>query len=504
MTLTRELRTGAAFIVAVFLVLTAFVWGNQRLVHAANVVDIGQILCYVDASGNALDGNTGTFPVFRLNGCGNSSLITDWCPNIPGDQAEDKFPQCDAGNGGGGGGDGGDSSSDLSIQKTVSNASPAPSSTIAYTVAVHNAGPDAAQNVSVTDALPAGVAYVSDDSSGAYDHATGVWAIGALASDATTTLVITVTDEAVSGIVVTNTASITHSDSSDSNGGNNSAEASFTSTADAQGGGGGNPQCSDGIDNDNDGKIDFPADASCTDANDDSEADPSSGGNNSSGGGGGHHHRSSGGSVNNDNQGEVLGAETECPMYLTGYIKYGANNDAGEVAKLQAFLNMYEGNALAVNGTYDRATLAAVNSFQRKYSSDVLEPWGLKGVTGYVYYTTQKQVNTIYCKFQKDFPLSAGQIEEIAYVRAIQPQLHAQRAAGMGTAHKASAAASAAKPAAVPAVGSVVLPGAQSDENATRANTASRTATTAAGAATTTASSTPGWFGKFINWLFGR
>lgn len=33
------------------------------------------------------------------------------------------------------------------------------------------------------------------------------------------------------------------------------------------------PQCSDGIDNDNDGLIDFPADPSCTDALDDSEAD---------------------------------------------------------------------------------------------------------------------------------------------------------------------------------------------------------------------------------------
>ena len=33
------------------------------------------------------------------------------------------------------------------------------------------------------------------------------------------------------------------------------------------------PQCSDGIDNDGDGKIDFPADPGCTDASDDDEAD---------------------------------------------------------------------------------------------------------------------------------------------------------------------------------------------------------------------------------------
>jgi uncharacterized repeat protein (TIGR01451 family) len=380
----------------------------------------------------------------------------------------------------------------------VSNASPTPSSTITYTLSVHNAGPDAAQNVSVNDVLPSGAAYVSDDSSGAYDHATGAWTVGQLASGATSTLVITVTDEAIAGVVVTNSASIAHSDSSDPNSGNNTADVSFTSTAGSQGGGS-TPQCSDGVDNDNDGQIDFPADTDCTDANDNSEAPESSGG--GGGGGGGHHHSGGSGSVNTD-QGEVLGAETECPMYLTGYIKYGANNDAGEVAKLQAFLNTYEANSLQVTGTYDAATLAAVNAFQRKYASDVLAPWGLTGTTGYVYYTTQKEVNTIYCKFQKDFPLSAGQLEEISYVRAIQPQLHAQGISGKGAAH-VGATVSAAKPAS-PAVGSVVLPAAQVDENAAAANSGGKSDNASQTASTANASSTQGWFGKFVHWLFGR
>ncbi len=38
------------------------------------------------------------------------------------------------------------------------------------------------------------------------------------------------------------------------------------------GGGGGNPEYSDGVDNDGDGQIDFPADPNCSSANDDSEA----------------------------------------------------------------------------------------------------------------------------------------------------------------------------------------------------------------------------------------
>ena len=404
------------------------------------------------------------------------------------------------GNGGGGG-----SSSDLSLTKTVSDASPTPSSTITYTIAVHNAGPDAAQNVSVTDTLPAGAAYVSDNGGGAYVSSTGVWTVGTVASDATTTLVITVTNEAVSGIEVKNSASVTHSDGSDSNSGNNSAEASFTSTADNQGGGGGGDaaECADSIDNDNDGQIDFPADTDCTDAGDDSEAGAGVGG----GGGGSGHSRRNGGSgriIGSDNGGgEVLGAQTQqCPMFLTGYIKYGANNDAVEVAKLQVFLNTYEANSLQVTGTYDQATLAAVNAFQRKYAKDVLEPWGLQGVTGYVYYTTQKQVNTIFCKFQKDFPLSAEQLDEISYVREIQPQLRAQGITSMGTARPAAvkAEASPIKPASAPVVGSVVPSIGQTDENATNATSASSSQK----AATSTASSAPGWFGRFVNWLFGR
>ncbi|HEV2723514.1 MAG TPA: hypothetical protein VGV10_02690 [Thermoleophilaceae bacterium] len=45
-----------------------------------------------------------------------------------------------------------------------------------------------------------------------------------------------------------------------------------TDDSEAGGGGGGNPECSDGVDNDGDGQIDFPADPDCSSANDDSEA----------------------------------------------------------------------------------------------------------------------------------------------------------------------------------------------------------------------------------------
>jgi uncharacterized repeat protein (TIGR01451 family) len=540
MTLTRELRTGIALALATLLALTAFVWGNQRPAHAADVPVSGSlILCWI----NQMDGIHPPVPVFNVGDCtgqngtttppvnlpqcadgidNDNDGKTDW--DVPGghgdpgcstptdnNESDDPAPpaQCqdgidndqdnlidladpgcsgpsdnDESNGGGGG-----NSADLSVVKTVSSASPAPSSTITYTITVHNSGLAAAANVAVTDLLPSGVVFVSSDNGTAYASTTGVWTVGSVASGTDMVLNIVATVAATSGVQVSNTASISHSDATDPNNGNDSSTVTFTSTDGGQGGGS-NPQCSDGIDNDNDGQVDYPADSDCTDAQDNNESPESS-----SGGGGGHNHRSSGGSSSNSNNGEVLGAETECPMYLTSYIKYGAANDAGEVAKLQVFLNNFEANSLAVSGTYDQATLAAVRSFQRKYASDVLDPWGLKGTTGYVYYTTQKQINSIYCKFQKDFPLSEGQIEEIAYVRAIQPQLHAQGAASVSPT-AAAGAASASKP--VSAVGSVVLPSTQSDENAADTGNASQTAATA------NASSTPGWFGKFVNWLFGR
>src|SRR5690606_6805789 len=50
--------------------------------------------------------------------------------------------------------------------------------------------------------------------------------------------------------------------------------------------------------------------------------------------------------------------------------------------------------------------------------------WGHTGPTGYVYYTTQKKVNEIYC--QRLFPLNEGQIQEIIAFRALLESLRNQ------------------------------------------------------------------------------
>ncbi|NJN76168.1 MAG: DUF11 domain-containing protein, partial [Synechococcaceae cyanobacterium RL_1_2] len=69
-------------------------------------------------------------------------------------------------------------SADLSLTKTVDNASPNVGDNVVYTVTVNNTGPSDATNVDVTDQLPAGLTYVSDDSGGAYNSGTGVWTVG--------------------------------------------------------------------------------------------------------------------------------------------------------------------------------------------------------------------------------------------------------------------------------------------------------------------------------------
>lgn len=95
-----------------------------------------------------------------------------------------------------------------------------------------------------------------------------------------------------------------------------------------------------------------------------------------------------------------------CPM-LTSYLKYGANNDSVQVAKLQSFLSNYEKMNVKVTGIFDKQTEAAVSAFQTKYSSDIMGPWNKTTGTGYVYITTLKKINQIAC----NIPLTLNMTE---------------------------------------------------------------------------------------------
>lgn len=117
----------------------------------------------------------------------------------------------------------------------------------------------------------------------------------------------------------------------------------------------------------------------------------------------------------------VLGGEVGlCEKYLFEYIRVGAQNDADEVTKLQLFLRNYEDFAdVEVTGVYDEATVAAVHAFQEKYADEVLTPWGLSASTGYVYYTTQRKINELYCRGEIAFDLTPEQRAEIERFREL-------------------------------------------------------------------------------------
>lgn len=107
-----------------------------------------------------------------------------------------------------------------------------------------------------------------------------------------------------------------------------------------------------------------------------------------------------------------------CTPLLTKPIKFGAVNDSVEVSKLQYFLRIVEGNVqVLLTGTYDTATYDAVHAFQKKYASDILAPWGTGKSTGYVYHTTRKKINELWCE-DREFPLTPDQEQEINHLKA--------------------------------------------------------------------------------------
>jgi uncharacterized repeat protein (TIGR01451 family) len=86
-------------------------------------------------------------------------------------------------------------SADLSITKSVAPVSPTLGQNVTFTVTVTNNGPNAATNIQVTDLLPEGLTYVSDDGGGAYNSSLGPWSIPTLAVSASATLHIVATVE---------------------------------------------------------------------------------------------------------------------------------------------------------------------------------------------------------------------------------------------------------------------------------------------------------------------
>ena len=82
---------------------------------------------------------------------------------------------------------------DMELEKSVDNAVANGGDQVVFTIDVNNVGPDPVTDAEVTDLLPSGYTYVSDDGNGAYIPGSGVWTLGALSAGESTSLNITVT-----------------------------------------------------------------------------------------------------------------------------------------------------------------------------------------------------------------------------------------------------------------------------------------------------------------------
>ncbi len=103
---------------------------------------------------------------------------------------------------------------DLSLTKTVSNATPNVGSNVTFTVTVSNGGPSNATGVVVGDLLPGGYSFVSaTPSQGSYVNGTGVWTVGTINNGASANIQIVAT--VLGSGPYTNTAQVTASNLSD-------------------------------------------------------------------------------------------------------------------------------------------------------------------------------------------------------------------------------------------------------------------------------------------------
>lgn len=115
------------------------------------------------------------------------------------------------------------------------------------------------------------------------------------------------------------------------------------------------------------------------------------------------------GAITNFN-GLVLGASTTaatttlpelpvgCTPLLTGFFRRSMTEyDPEQVRKLQQFLNEKIGANVPLTGEFGSATDAAVRAFQLKFAEQILDPWGIRLATGFVYLTTQRWINIMSC-----------------------------------------------------------------------------------------------------------
>ena len=126
---------------------------------------------------------------------------------------------------------------DLAVSKSVDHSSPRVDETLTFTVTVTNNGPGPASGVVVNDLIPSGLTLQSaTPSAGAYSTGTGNWTLASwLASGASATLTMKASvDAGTADSTLINTASVTASDQTDLDDGNDSDSTAVTVRATPQ------------------------------------------------------------------------------------------------------------------------------------------------------------------------------------------------------------------------------------------------------------------------------
>lgn len=121
----------------------------------------------------------------------------------------------------------GASDADVAIEKVADVSAVSPGDPVTYTLTASNAGPGDATGVTVTDTLPAGVTYVSNDCGASFVDPTVTWNVGALANGASAICNVSVTVDGDAAGSLVNAAAVV-ADNSDPNATNNSDEATIS------------------------------------------------------------------------------------------------------------------------------------------------------------------------------------------------------------------------------------------------------------------------------------
>jgi uncharacterized repeat protein (TIGR01451 family) len=122
----------------------------------------------------------------------------------------------------------GTAEADIQVTKSASPASAAPGATVTYTIGVENLTPDSdGLGVVVTDTIPTGLTYQSNDCGGTYAAPTFTWNVGAVPASAHAFCNVVCTVDADASGTLTNSVSATAT-SGDPVTSNNTADAPIT------------------------------------------------------------------------------------------------------------------------------------------------------------------------------------------------------------------------------------------------------------------------------------